>query len=69
MRKVALAVAAAAMAVAPAAPAWAIVIETPPIGRVGCGVGSATITVIEPGNPTVTVDDVSVDVNHCLPPI
>lgn len=69
MRKVALAAVAAAMAVAPAAPAWAIVIVTEPIGRWGCGVGSATITVAEPGEPTVTVDGVAVDVNHCLPPI
>ena len=68
MRKFALIAGAAAVVALPAAPASAIVYNTPPIGRYGCGVESARITVAEPGNPTVTVDNVAVDVNFCLPP-
>lgn len=69
MRKAFLTAVAAMALVVPVSPASAIVVNTPAIGRYGCGVGSATITVAEPGNPTVTVDGISVDVNHCLPPI
>jgi hypothetical protein len=69
MRKLALAIGAVAAIVVPAAPASAVEIVTEPIGRWGCGVESTTIRVAEPGQPTVTIDPIVIDVNHCLPPV
>lgn len=69
MRKIALVVGAVSALVVPAGSAFATEIHTPAVGRWGCGVESATIGVAEPGEPTVTVEGVAVDVNHCLPPV
>lgn len=68
MRKLALVAGAVAVLALPAVPAAAVEIVVPPIGRDGCGVESTTIYVAEPGQPTVHVEDIIVDVYHCLPP-
>ena len=48
--------------------AFADEIHTPAVGRTSCGVESGTITVLNPGGPTVAIDGTRVDITGCIPP-
>jgi hypothetical protein len=65
-RRLTLATAAIAASLALTGTAFADQIPVPAVGRGDCGVQSGTITVLEPGGPTLAIDGAEVDVSGCI---